>query len=282
MRCRNCDVQLMATDTHCPSCGSSLARATAAAPGEFAKESNGLLRMLPIFGGAAGGLLYGAIRAADTASQAPARRPAGAAPTIAAGGRAGGSSALRYCIGFPLLLVGGLLVYIGGREAWDARQVSQRPAAEVSAAELGRPDFLASAPDWIHFTFAESKPIAVVVKRQRHSGGGEADARCLLVRVQDKWLLASVPLGFQGNDLVGYLVRLDPAASRPLLEQIARAEPKVTALLPFEFNAVEGSAADQRLRQTAAGLLGLVGLVAVLIGACVTPFGSRKAATAAT
>jgi hypothetical protein len=242
-------------------------------------KSDGLLKMLPMFGGAAGGLLYGAIKAAEASAQPSARRPLGGAS--AAPGGSGRSSAGRLLIGVVFLLGGGLLGFIGGREAWTTWEVSRRPAAEVTAAELARPDFAGSAPDWIRFTFAEAKPTGVAVKRKRRSGGGEADARCLLLRVENKWLVATVPPGFQGNELTGYVVPIDPTASRPMLEQLVKAEPKLTAILPFEFNGVEGSAGDQRLRQTAAAVLGCAGLVGALIGVYFIRSGFRSAATAA-
>jgi hypothetical protein len=104
------------------------------------------------------------------------------------------------------------------------------------------------------------------------------DARCLLLRVENKWLVATVPPDFQGDELTGYVVPIDPTASRPMLERIGKAEPKVTAILPFEFNGVEGSASDQRLRRTGAAIMGFVGLVGVLLGVYFIPSGSRSAA----
>jgi len=68
------------------------------------------------------------------------------------------------------------------------------------------------------------------------------------VRVEDKWLIASVAAGFEGNQLVGRLLPLDAAASHSLLERIRRIEPDPSALLPYEFNGVDGSASDQRIR----------------------------------
>jgi hypothetical protein len=269
----------METDTHCPSCRSPVGRATAAAPGEMGKKPNALLMMLPVFGGAAGGLLAGAIQAAS-ADTPSARRPFGGASATAATGRSGSSSAAKILVGLVFLFGGGFLLFIGGREVWDTWNVSRRPATEVTAAELGRVDFAKSAPDWIRFTFAESKPTPVGVKRKRQGGDVEAEARCLLVRVQDKWLLATVPPNFQGNDLVGYVVPFDPVAVRPVLEQIVQAEPKVRGILPFEFHAVEGSAEDQRLRNMSAALLGFFGLLGVLVGVCLIPFGGRPAAPA--
>ncbi len=281
MRCRNCHIQLMETDTHCPSCRSPVGRATAGAPGEMGKKPNNLLMMLPIFGGAAGGLLYGAIRAAQASTEPTARRPFPGSSPAAASRRSGASSGTKTVIGLLFLSGGGFLLFIAGREAWNTWNVSRRPVTEVTAADVGRLDFAKSAPDWIRFTFTESKPTTVAVKRKRQGGETEVEARCLLARVQDKWLLATVPPGFAGNDLVGYVVPFDPVATRPMLEQIVKAEPKVRGILPFEFNAVEGSAEDQRLRNMAAALLGFFGLLGVLVGVCLVPFGGRPAAPAA-
>jgi hypothetical protein len=267
----------MDTDTHCPSCRSSVARATSGAPGEFEKKSDGLLRMLPMFGGAAGGLLYGAIKAAEASTQPTARRPFIGQTTASGSGSREGSSFAKTLIGLVLLLAGGLFLYIGAHEAWTTWNVSRRQATEVTASELGRPEFGESAPDWIRYTATESMLTGVAVKRKRTGGSVEVDARCLLVPMGKQWLIATVPPGFQGNELTGYVVPLDTNAARPMLEQIVKAEPKVTAVLPFEFNGIEGSASDQQLRYTGAAILAFAGLLSVLIGVYLMPFRSRTA-----
>src|SRR5215470_14643894 len=64
MRCKNCHTVMMDTDLECPSCHASVASATAAPPQPGGGKPNGLLMLLPIFGGALGGLAYAAL--ADT------------------------------------------------------------------------------------------------------------------------------------------------------------------------------------------------------------------------
>jgi hypothetical protein len=242
-------------------------------------KSNNLLKMLPIFGGAAGGLAYAALTAAESANTraaAHARHGGTGAPH-----GSGGPSVFKLLVGLVLLLGGGLFLFIGCTQGWNTWNIAQRTPTDVTAAELCQKNFVESAPDWVRFTFAESKPTTVTVKRDRLAGGGEVQARCVLVRVEDKWLLATVPPKFEGNDLVGRLVRFDATASRPMIEQVVKAEPKVTALLPFEFNGIDGSAADQRLRYTASGILAFVGLLGVLIGVYLVPFGRKSAVRAA-
>jgi hypothetical protein len=50
----------MEADPECPVCHASAASATAAPP-SAAESNSGLLKLLPIFGGAAGGLVYAAL-----------------------------------------------------------------------------------------------------------------------------------------------------------------------------------------------------------------------------
>ncbi len=153
-------------------------------------------------------------------------------------------------------------------EAWKTSGplASARPRI-LTAAEMCRKDFADSAPDWARYLFEESKATTITVKRQRPISGGQMDARCLLVRVENKWLIATVPANFKGNELVGRAVRLDPTESRALIEQIRKAEPKAAAtLLPIEFFAVEGSANDLRVRYSAAAMLGFFGLSGLLLG----------------
>src|SRR5262245_21293774 len=105
MRCKNCHTVMMETDTHCPSCRSPVARATAAAPGAIAEEPNGLLKMLPMFGGALGGLAYAALTVGQESVAVTSTAPASTG---------GGTSAnpMRKIFGFVLLIVGGLVLML--------------------------------------------------------------------------------------------------------------------------------------------------------------------------
>src|SRR5262249_19095733 len=103
MRCRNCHTVMMDTDTHCPTCHSSVARAPAAAPGPIAAPSP-MLIMLPVFGGAIGGAIAGAIAASSTAT-APSRH-VGSLSYGAPARR--GPGPLRWTFGILFMLGGGL------------------------------------------------------------------------------------------------------------------------------------------------------------------------------
>src|SRR5262249_42591786 len=127
-------------------------------------------------------------------------------------------------------------------------------------------DLTKSSPGtWLAYNFDESLSTELTVTRRR-IGGTDVQARCLFVRADDKWLLASVAPGFEGNRLVGRLIALDSASSPFLLESLRKVEPNRAALLPFEFHAVEGSASDQQLQYTAAALIGGLGLAGMLLG----------------
>jgi hypothetical protein len=173
MRCRNCHTVMMDTDPECPTCHASAASATSAPPGPINKPS-GLLLMLPAFGGAIGGALYGAL----TIGQRSASR-------VTHGHR--GSSPLKWVFGLFLIVAGGLFLAIALVQFCDVWEIGRREPRAVTAAELRRtedPKSLSGA--WIAYTFDDSKPTELTVTRSRLGHGGDVKARCLLVRVEDK------------------------------------------------------------------------------------------------
>lgn len=267
MRCRNCHTVMMESDLECPVCHASAARATAAPPGPSEKP-NGLLLLLPIFGGAVGGLAYAALASSEPG--APSGGPRG--PHAARG-----PSRLKRVIGGVLIALGGLFLVLAFVHFWGTWEIARRQPQVLTAAELGQTKKTESAPAWIAYTFAESKPSELTVTRRRLANGGDVQARCLLVRVDDKWLVASVAPGFEGDCLVGRLVPHDSPATKSLIEQVRKLEPKVSSLLPFEINAVDGSASDQRLRYTAAAMIGFFGLLGLSVGLLLFRRGRRPA-----
>ena len=255
MRCRNCHTVMMESDLSCPTCHASAASATAAAPGPISSPS-GMSTLLPIFGGAIGGALYGAL---NSPAGRPLPRGAARAPRS--------SNPLKWTIGLLLILGGGLFLPLALVHVYDTWDLARREPQVVTAAELRcTQDPKALPAAWIAYTFEESKPTELTVTRRRLGLGGDVQARCLLLRVEDKWLIASVAVGFEGNRLVGRLLPLDAAASHSLLERIRRIEPDPSALLPYEFNAVDGSASDQRLRYMGAAWCAFFGLLGLLLG----------------
>src|SRR5580704_9921545 len=95
MRCRNCHTGMMDTDTHCPSCHATAARAHAAAPGEMRKPP-GMALLLPMFGGAIGGALYAGWVAAEACNSAGSSQTSRATGATRA---TGGSSPFRWVFG---------------------------------------------------------------------------------------------------------------------------------------------------------------------------------------
>lgn len=272
MRCRNCHTVMMDTDLQCPTCHSSVASATAGAPGPIGNKPNGLLMLLPIFGGAAGGLLYGLL---TSSGESPTARGAGGPNSL---------RSIAWAGGFVLALLGGLFLGFAGIQAFETWKVAERqprevPAAELRKAAVARPGAKSPNPSaagvkpadalvagaWIAYSFAESRPTEITVTRRRGQGG-DVTARCLLVRVEDRWLVASVPLGFDGNRLVGRLRPLDAFTLELVSDKTGKAKPRPAALLPYEFHGVEGSASDQQARYTFSAWLGGIGLAGLLIG----------------
>jgi hypothetical protein len=208
-----------------------------------------------MFGGAIGGAVGGAIAGAMMADSG-GRSYSRAAPT------ARGSSPVKRMLGL-LFLLGGLLFLVCAPVIfYNTWQIAQWVPKEVTAAELRQTKDPKSYP-WIAYTFDASKPAEMNVKRQRLNHGGDVEARGLFVPVEDTWMFVSVAPGFEGNRLVGRLSPLDPALSKTLVERIRKIEPNAAALLPYEFNAVDGCESDRRQRYTGAAVcasLGLLGL----------------------
>jgi hypothetical protein len=256
MRCRNCSTVMMESDPECPSCHASAQSATAPPPGSTGQQSPGLLILLPLFGGLLGGLLMAGIMSAQS--------PGGSAPAATRTG-SGTHSGLRPIFGFLLVLAGGVVLAIAFVSFNDTWEVATREATVMSAAELARAD-AKSAPAWIRFTFDESKPAGETINRARAGRAGDVQARCMLVRVEDQWMVATVAPGFEGNDLVGRLIPSDSPITKPLHDRVRIHEGRVVALLPFEFNAIEGCASDQNIRYAAGGWLVAFSLVGFLLG----------------
>jgi hypothetical protein len=259
---------MMESDPECPVCHSSAARATAAAPGPMNDNKPGLGLLLPMFGGAIGGAIYGAIKIAENANSTAGTQSSwgvAQAPVSASGVSSGsGAKALRWLFGAVFLLGGGLFLIASIANFLDTWKIAQRVPKEVTAAELIKTDVAKSVPGpWLAYTFTESKPIELTVKRQRLGKAGDVQGDCLLVRVEDKWLFASVAHGFEGNQLVGRLV---PLESKLLLENIRKLEPNPSALLAYEFNGVDGSASDQQQRYIGAGVVALLSLLSLYFG----------------
>jgi len=175
------------------------------------------------------------------------------------------------------MIGGGLFLMVASVQTFEIVKIVRREPKAVTAAELCRQDYVESAPGWLVYTFAEAKPIGQTVTRRRLGQGGEVQARCLLVRVEDHWLVTTVASGFEGNDLVGRLVPVDSPSSQTLIDRVRRQESDPAAVLPFEFNAVDGSLSDQQVRYMAAGWMGGFGLVGVLLGLHLFRGGRRPA-----
>lgn len=212
--------------------------------------------MLPMFGGAIGGVIAGAILASSGGTI-----PSPATPATR------GSSPVKKMFGWFLILGGGLLLVCAPAMFYNTWKIAQWVPKEATAAELLRAKDPKTYPGpWIAYTFEASKPTEIKVMRQRLNHGGDVEARGLLVQVQDKWMFVAVAPGFEGNRLVGRLSFLDPALSKSLVERIRKMERDPAALLPYEFNAVDGCESDRRQRYIEAAVCAFLGLLGFLPG----------------
>lgn len=255
MRCKNCHTVMMDHDTHCVSCGATAESATAAPPELSGGQPNGLLLMLPLFGGALGGLVYAGL----TANGSGGSRGGG-------GGGAGVLATIRTLFAMALLFVGGLFMVVAFFQINATHDITQRVATPATATDLRLRDFVEKPPAWVSYTFEESKPVEGTVKRQRKGHGGEVEARCILVRAEHRWLFATVAEGFEGNELIGQIMPMDSPVSKPMIDKLREQEADPKTILPYEFYAVEGCPSDQEFRYTVAGWIGGIGLASFATG----------------
>jgi hypothetical protein len=165
-----------------------------------------------------------------------------------------------------LILGGGLFLLLAFVHFCDISKIAHRETKTMTAVELCRLKDYQSASPWIAYTFVGSKLTNLIVKRPRLGHGGDVKAHCLLVRTGERWLVATVAPGFEGNTLVGRLLPIDSPSSRVFIEESRKLELNPSDLLPYEFNAVDGSASDQRLRYLTAAFVALFGLPCLLFG----------------
>jgi hypothetical protein len=228
-----------------------------------------MLLALPIMGGAIGGLIAGGIMAAQASGNPTLRPTGGSRPSAGAAGAASGWGPLKWIFGGVLVLGAGLLLLGAVASFLNTWDIVRREPRVATAADLCRKGYAQSAPDWISYTFAESKPLGLTVTRSRLGHGGDVQALCLLVRVEDKWLVATVAPGFEGNDLVGRVLPVDTPGSQSLIERVRKKQSTQASpddLLPYEFNAVDGCPSDQRQRCTGSAIMGFFGSAGVALG----------------
>src|SRR5262245_59602581 len=148
MRCKNCHTVMMDTDTECMSCHATVERATAGPPELAGDKPNGLLLMLPMFGGLLGGLMYAAIVASNSSGSGR--------------GSGGGSSGagvlktLKILLGVFFILGGGLFMVVAFIQYNGVNDIAQRAPTVATPAELRTRSYVASPPAWVSFPFEES------------------------------------------------------------------------------------------------------------------------------
>ncbi len=276
MRCRKFHTVLMDSDPECPVCHA----APIAGPGvaDYKSDSSGNAGVRALVG-FAGGLVGLAIYDSLTSSgsdQQPARgsrgRAAGPRPRRSSG-------AGRRFVGLVVLCLGVGLVVLGVQQFLDIRDAVPQKPHVVTAAELVKAEGPEAPPEgWISYTFTKGKDTGFRIARRRLARSGEVQATIVIVQVEEKWLIASVPPDFDSNRLVGRLQPLDPPASQDLVRRIRQGQPTPINLLPYELNAVDSSESDQRTGYIMAGCFGLIGLLGSLQGLCMFLGGSRSAA----
>jgi hypothetical protein len=102
------------------------------------EQPNDMLKMLPVLGGVAGGLVYAAIEASSAlpAGIAPRGTPVRSPRAHRETSGGSGSSALKKVIGWAVIAGSGLFLFIAGVSAFATWKISSREATTITAAEF--------------------------------------------------------------------------------------------------------------------------------------------------
>src|SRR5262245_42519003 len=189
MRCKNCHTVMMDTDTECMSCHATVESATAAPPELSGGKPNGLLLMLPMFGGLLGALVYAGLVASQSGGSGRGRGSGG-------GDGVNVLKTLKILLGVFFVLGGGLFMVVAFIQYNGVNDIARRAPTTATPAELRTRSYVANPPSWVSYTFEEAKPIDEIVTRRRGGHGGEVQAKCIMVKVETRWLVATVAQEF--------------------------------------------------------------------------------------
>jgi hypothetical protein len=263
MRCRNCHTVMMDTEPECPACHAPAYAAPGVADYKGGNDDAGLRTLIGLGGGAVGLALYEMATSGGGGQQAAGPARVGYAP-----GRPSGNGPLKRLLGLLFLLAGGAFLVVSVQHLINHRTVLSQSPRAVTAAEIRKAEKPSAAPGgWLSLTFEKGQQTGLSVVRRR-PGGLEVQATYLLVQAEDKWLLATVPSGFNSNRLVGRLYVLPPSTSEELVGRIRETQPTAPppALLPYEFEALDGDENEQRTQYYAAGIVAVVALLGLGLG----------------
>ncbi len=227
MRCLNCSTVLMDSDIVCPFCG---------VPTPYRPPPN-----------------YGNLTPPATTGPAPviARRC----------GTSIGRAAVFFAIGLGLL---GLAAHLYASRQGDA----QRGAHVITAAELVKADLDKMADPWVAYVMPHCRYADVEIVRKYGGVPTSTMTRFLLVKVEDHWLVASVAPDFVGARLEGRLEKWETPFMREVLAKIRAQHPdEAHTLLPFQMNAEQSFAGHVATDNIVDGIIALVGMVFVVLGA---------------
>lgn len=149
--------------------------------------------------------------------------------------------------GLPVTAIGALMFF-------DAR-TNHPKARDVDAADLIRIDRPESMPDWISYNSDRCIDTGAQYVKLRSR---QTTSKFLLLKVQDRWLLAKVDPRFNGWRVEGKLTGLDSV----VLPKVREAYPhEASRVLPYMFDGEYDIAATQRQNSILGGAVAVFGML---------------------
>ena len=169
-----------------------------------------------------------------------------------------GHPVMRWFCAIVALLFGGALLLVALAMFLGAQDSNQRGPRVVKADELRKLQDPSSLPDpWVSYTAPKVIDTNIVVRlgRKRNSA-----VRYLLLKVEDRWLLARVQPRHTGNKVEGSLTVLSgPNFDRVSKEVYMLAPAKASKLLPYHLDGQYDYGVNGRTMMIVAGFVALFG-----------------------
>ena len=165
------------------------------------------------------------------------------------------------------MLIAGLVIVAGGVAAWcywgHHFWTAQNGPTEITLADLARLEDPSQLPStWVKVRFDKAVKSDIVLEATQ-GGLSRVEEEYLIFQAGERWMIACVPGGFEGNELSGQIWQRGHGLARDAVAAITD-ELKEThqgKLFPFEFDASEDYASKWQITTGVIGFFAAAGRI---------------------
>jgi hypothetical protein len=170
------------------------------------------------------------------------------------------------------LIGGGALVFVAVAAAWvyfgHHFWTALKGPTEVTLADIGKMSDPRELPStWVKVKLDKVVPSNVVLE-EVGAGTRHIEEEYLLFQAGDRWMIASVPPGFAGNEISGQIWRNNAPLAREIIAAVADELKDVHRgkLIPYQFHAGDDYGTNWKCFAGVMALFGGVGLILTFVG----------------